>query len=109
MPPVSTTSREALVAGREALDRHAWDEAYNTLDRADRQAGLPPEGLQLLAEAAWYSSRPDVVLEALERASKAYLDSGDRGSAAMMAFRAAEQHAMRLEMPSAGGWIARAE
>jgi class 3 adenylate cyclase len=109
MAPVSTTSRDVLVAGREALDRHAWDEAYDTLDQADRQAGLPPEGLQLLAEAAWYSSRPDVVLEALERASKAYLDSGDPGSAAMMAFRAAEQHAMRLEMPSAGGWIARAE
>jgi class 3 adenylate cyclase len=106
---VSPTAEDVLVAGRDALERHAWDEAYDTLDRADRQGGLPPEGLQLLAEAAWFSSRPDVVLEALERASKAYLDAGDPASAAMMAFRAAEQHAMRLEMPMAGGWIARAE
>jgi class 3 adenylate cyclase len=106
---VSPTAEDVLVAGRDALDRHAWDEAYDTLDRADRQDGLPPEGLQLLAEAAWFSSRPDVVLDVLERASKAYLDAGDHASAAMMAFRAAEQHLMRLEMPMAGGWIARAE
>ena len=106
---MSPTTGDVLLAGREALERHAWDEAYDTLDRADRQGGLPPEGLQLLAEAAWFSSRPDVVLEALERASKAYLDAGDRASAAMMAFRVAEQHAMRLEMPMAGGWIGRAE
>ena len=106
---MSPTSGDVLVAGREALERHAWDEAYDTLAQADREGELPPEGLQLLAEAAWFSSRPDVVLEALERASKAYLDAGDSASAAMMAFRAAEQHAMRLEMPMAGGWIARAE
>jgi class 3 adenylate cyclase len=106
---VSPTAEDVLVAGRDALARYEWDEAYDTLDRADKEGGLPPEGLQLLAEAAWYSSRPDVVLEALERASKAYLDTGDHGSAAMMAFRAAEQHVMRLEMPMAGGWIARAE
>ncbi|MBA3691344.1 MAG: hypothetical protein H0W82_08035, partial [Actinobacteria bacterium] len=106
---MSATSGDVLLAGRDALQRHAWDEAYDGLAQADRHGGLPPEGLQLLAEAAWFSSRPNVVLEVLERASKAYLDAGDRASAAMMAFRVAEQYGMRMTMPMAGGWIARAE
>jgi hypothetical protein len=98
-----------LPAAREALARCAWDEAYDTLARADREEGLSPEGLELFAEAAWYASHPDEVLDAYERASGAYLDRGDRPAAAMMAFRVAEHHGMRLEYPSAGGWIARAE
>jgi class 3 adenylate cyclase len=106
---VTPTPEDVLVAARDALDRHAWDEAYDILATADRQGGLSPDGLQLLAEAAWYSSRPDEVLEAFERASKAYLDQGDRASGAMMAFRVADHHAMRLEMPMAVGWMARAE
>jgi class 3 adenylate cyclase len=106
---MSQASDDILVAAREALARHAWNGAYDTLAEADRQGGLSPEGLQLLAEAAWYSSRPDEVLEVLERASKAYLDAGDRASAAMMAFRVGEQLAMRLSFPMALGWIARAE
>jgi class 3 adenylate cyclase len=103
------TPGDVLAAGRDALARHAWDEAYETLAQADRQGGLPPEGLELLAETAWYSSRPDEVLEAFERASRAYLDAGDLSSAAMMAYRVAEQHAMRLAMPMAMAWIARTE
>jgi class 3 adenylate cyclase len=106
---VSPTSGDILLEGRAALDRHAWDEAYDTLAEADRQHLLTADGLRLLAEAAWYSSRPDEVIETFERASRAYLDEGDRASAAMMAFRVSEQHAMRLEMPMAGGWLARAE
>ena len=105
---MSSSSAEVLLAGRDALQRHAWAEAYDTLARADAEQTLPADGLRLLAEAAWYSSHPDVVLETLERASRAYLDQGDRASAAMMAFLVAEQHGMRLEMPMAGAWLARA-
>jgi class 3 adenylate cyclase len=106
---VSATSEDVLLAGREAMGRHAWTEAYEALAEADRTIGLSAEGLRLLAEAAWFGSRPDEVLDAFERASRAYLDRGDRAAAAMMAFRVAEQHGMRLSFPSAGGWLARAE
>ena len=53
-------------------------------------------------------SNPDRALEALERAYGAYLDQGDRANAAMMAFRVAEQHGMRLAFPQAQGWAAKA-
>ncbi len=98
----------ALEAGRDALDRHAWDEAYDVLSEADR-AALPADGLRMLAEAAWWSAHPDMAIEALERAYGAYLSAGDRSQAAMMAYRLAEQHGMRMAMPLAGGWMAKAE
>jgi class 3 adenylate cyclase len=91
------------------MSRYAWDEAYEGLAEADRRGALGAEGLKLLAEAAWFASRSDTVMDAFERASGAYLEDGDQASAAMMAFRVAEQHGMRLAIPMAVSWIARAE
>ena len=96
-------------AGRDALDRHAWNEAYGILTEADRAGSLGGEGLWLLASAAYWTAHPDETVEALERAFGAYLKEGDRASAAMMAFRVAEQHGMRMAMPQAMGWAARAQ
>jgi hypothetical protein len=46
-------SREdQLAAGREALQRHAWREAFEQLRGSDAAEPLPPEDLELLAEAA---------------------------------------------------------
>ena len=106
---VSTTSGDLLVAGRDALERHSWDTAYEMLNEADRNGALTAEGLKLLAESAWFAAQPEAVLDALERAYAAYLEAGDRSSAAMMAYRLAEQYAQRLEMPIANAWAARAE
>ncbi|MBI4261557.1 MAG: hypothetical protein HY658_13435 [Actinobacteria bacterium] len=100
---------DALRAGREALERHAWDEAYDALTEADRSGSLPADGLELLARAAWWTGRPDQTIELLERAYRAHLDEGDGASAAMMAFRLAEQNGMRMAMSQAGGWATRAE
>jgi class 3 adenylate cyclase len=94
--------------GREALDRHAWNEAYDILSEADRAGSLNGEGLELLAWASYWAAHPDETVEALERAYGAYLDEGDRASAAMMAFRVAEQHGMRMALPQAQGWAGRA-
>jgi class 3 adenylate cyclase len=106
---VGGAAEDTLQAGRDALARFAWDEAYETLAEADRAHSLKGEGLELLAEAAWYASQPETVIDAFERASHTYLQEGDSAAAAMMAFRVAEQHAMRQAMPLAGGWIARAQ
>ena len=94
--------------GREAMRRHAWAEAYEALSQADRDGMLTAEGLQLLGSAAYWTGRPDETVEDLERAFAAYMDQGDRAEAAMMAFRVAEQHGMRLEMSQAGGWATKA-
>ena len=100
---------DSIEAARDALDRHAWGEAFEILAEADRAGSLPADGLRMLAEAAWWSAHPDAVLEVLERAYQAYLKEGDRGQAAMMAYRLAEQYGMRMAMPMAGGWMANAE
>jgi class 3 adenylate cyclase len=106
---VSHPIDELVEAGRDALERHAWREAYDALVEADRQGSLTGEGLYLLAAAAYWSAHPDQTVEALERSYGAYLKAGDRQSAAMMAFRVGEQHGMRMALSQAQGWAARAE
>jgi class 3 adenylate cyclase len=94
--------------GREALERHAWQEAYDALSEADRQGSLGGEGLHLLGQAAYWTAHGDETVEALERAFAAYMDEGDQAAASMLAFRVAEQHGMRMNFSQAGGWAARA-
>src|SRR6185369_3185037 len=50
--PVRDSQEDQLAAGREALQRHAWREAFEQLRGADAAKPLPPEDLELLAEAA---------------------------------------------------------
>ena len=90
------------------MERHAWDEAYAALSQADREGSLTGEGLYLLGSAAYWTARPDETVDALERAFAAYMDEGDQSSAAMMAFRVAEQYGMRLSFAQVGGWVAKA-
>ncbi|MGH2546627.1 MAG: tetratricopeptide repeat protein, partial [Actinomycetota bacterium] len=105
---MSRTAADAVGAGRDALDRHAWDEAYEILTEADRAGALNGEGLELVASAAYWSAHPDETVEYLERSYAAYLEEGNRAAASMAAFRVAEQHGMRMAMPQAQGWGAKA-
>ena len=89
---------------RDALDRHAWNDAYEALAEADRTGTLPGTALEMLAWANYWTGRPDATIEALERAYAAFLDEGDRARAAMVAYRLAEQHGMRMSIPLAQGW-----
>jgi class 3 adenylate cyclase len=100
----STTSDDPTTRAKDALARHAWDEAYDVLSEADRGGRLGGSGLRLLADASYWTGRPDGTIEALERAYGAFLDEGDRAEAAMTAFRLAEQHGMRMSIPQAQGW-----
>jgi class 3 adenylate cyclase len=104
---VTQVTDDALQAGRDALERHEWDEAYRVLSEADRTGTLTGEGLELLASAAYWSAHPDETVEYLERAYAAYLEEGDRRAASMMAFRVGEQHGMRMNMPLVQGWQAK--
>jgi hypothetical protein len=42
-----------------ALDRHAWDDAYEGLTHADTAGSLDGEGLRLLSEAAYRTVHPE--------------------------------------------------
>ena len=100
---------DAVEAGRAALERHAWQEAYDTLSEADRAGELAAEGLSLLADAAWWTGHPEEVLDVLERAYASYSKHQNASLAAMAAFRLAEQHAMRMSAAQAQAWMGRAE
>jgi class 3 adenylate cyclase len=100
---------DAVQTARDALKRHAWQEAYDTLTEADRAGLLTGEGLQLLARAAWWTAHPNETIEYLERAYAGFLEEGNRASAALAAFRLVEQYGSRLAIPQAQGWLARCE
>jgi hypothetical protein len=52
----------ALEAGREAVRRHAWREAFELLTAADQAGGLTAADLEGLAEAAWWNGRVDLCI-----------------------------------------------
>ncbi len=101
-------SDHPIAIARDALERHAWEDAYEALAQADRTHSLPGTALEMLAWSNYWTGRPDGTIEALERAYAAYLDEGDRAQAAMMAYRLAEQHGMRMSIPLAQGWAQKA-
>ena len=103
-----TSTEDPVAVGRDALDRHAWDEAYEILVEADRTGSLNGEGLGLLASAAHWSAHPEETVQILERAYAAYLEENNRAAASMTAFRVGEQYGMRMALPQAQGWAAKA-
>ena len=70
--PTSARRADPLQAGRDALARHAWQEAFELLSQADREGPLSGADLEALALAAFFAARADLELEVKERAFKAY-------------------------------------
>ena len=68
---------EELQRGRDAYATRAWEDAYESLSRADRQAPLDPADLELLATSASMIGRMDEYVSLLERAHHAHLSEGE--------------------------------
>jgi class 3 adenylate cyclase len=98
----------ALDRAREALDRHAWEDAYETLSAASEQRRLSGEELELLAESAWWTARPQECIDASERAYAAYSREGEPNRAAYAALRLADLLSEQLSTAQATGWVQRA-
>jgi class 3 adenylate cyclase len=99
---------EPLERGREAMQRHAWTEALEAFTAADHEGQLPPEDLELMGEAAWWTGKPDEAVDPLERAFAAYVEAGRPTDAADVAFRLAYIAFRRLSESVGGGWMGRA-
>ena len=99
----------SVEAGRKALERHAWAEALAQLKQADAARELDPEGLEMLADAAWWMAEPAVSVAARERAYTGFVAAGDKDRATLAALRLAQEHANRMAMSTAQAWFARAE
>jgi class 3 adenylate cyclase len=96
-------------AGRDAMDRHAWGEAFDLLSEADRSQELGGEELALLGDAAWWAGRFGDAISARERAFAAYTSEGQNLKAAWVAIIVAGDHFRSLAHSVAAGWYAQAE
>lgn len=102
------TIDDAVGAAREALERHAWQEAFDRFSEADQRGALEPEDLELFGEAAWWAGHPDTVYEARERAHNGYLARGEEARAGYIAVRLTIEYLHGLQSSVAQGWLARA-
>jgi class 3 adenylate cyclase len=100
---------EGLGAGRDALRRHAWREAFEQLRAADSAGPLSPEDLELLAEAAEWIGRLDDCIAARERAHAGYLDRGNPRRGGFLALLLTYDHFKKGQGSLATGWLRRAE
>ena len=96
-----------LGAARDALEEHRWQEAFDLLSRADQEGRLEATDLEALAQAAWFNARPDVAVEAKERAFKAHVAQGNKARAAAMAFDVSREYNSKLKVSIASAWAAR--
>jgi class 3 adenylate cyclase len=106
---MSQVVQDPLEAGREALRRREWVEAYELLRAADEGTELAPEDLLLLGEAAMWNGHMDELPAYLERAYRGYLQQGNMPRAAFVATWIAHEQKNNLQMSVANGWMGRAK
>jgi class 3 adenylate cyclase len=107
--PPDAPQASLVDTARLALANHEWRSAFDGLAAADAEQSLAPEGLELLAEAAWWTGQLPVAIEARERAFAGALKAGDIQTAVVAAINLARDSVFRLAMPVAEAWIKRAE
>ncbi|MDQ3107305.1 MAG: LuxR C-terminal-related transcriptional regulator [Actinomycetota bacterium] len=93
--------------GRAALANHDWALAYEELKGVESGL-LDGEGLDRLAEAAWWLSRIDECIEAREAAYRAHDAAGDEVAAGTAATWLFEHHCFKGQAAVAGAWLRRA-
>jgi len=84
-----------LDRARQALDDHAWDDAYRSFSDAALEGTLSGEDLERLAEAAWWTAHPKECIDALERSYAAHSNEGDTRRAAYVALQLVEDASVR--------------
>lgn len=98
-----------LERGREAYAKSAWQEAYESLQRADADEPLEAEDLELLATTAYLLARDGECATFLERAHHRHLDEGDSLRAVRSAFWLGLTLIFSGEMGPGSGWLGRAQ
>ena len=99
----------AVEKARAALKRHAWTEAYELLAAEDAAGHLGPAELALFAEAAWWTGRLPVTIDARERAFAAAVKADDTETAVTVAIFLVRDNVFRNAHNVANAWIMRAE
>lgn len=103
------TTRPPLETGRRAFARHAWQEAYEHLSAADREAkALDAEDLEKLATSAFLTGLDEESTEVWTRAHQGFIEQGEVGRALRAAFWLASGLLTRGEPERGSGWLQRA-
>ena len=100
---------DPLAAGRAALARHAWQEAFERLSEADRLGLLGADDLEALASASFFAARADLELAASERAFARHEADGNDLRAAYLAAAIARTYGHQGKAAIARAWQRRAE
>lgn len=99
---------DSLEAGRDALARHDWRQAYDLLNAAMADGKLHARDLENLAEAAFWTGHAGECLQATERAYASHVEQGELHRAGLAALRLAREYQHRLAHSVAAGWFSRA-
>lgn len=94
--------------GHKSYTAQAWQDAFDSLARADQAGLLDATDLEMLGRSAYMLGRDDEYVSGLERAHHAHLDAGDAPRAALCAFWIGHSLVFRGESALATGWFARA-
>jgi class 3 adenylate cyclase len=100
---------DALAAGRAALERKEWSEAYELLRQADAENELGASDLELFAAAALWTGEFKDALSVMERAYAALVQEGEKARAAYVAVELAHSYSGQLQPAVAQGWMSRAK
>ena len=88
---IAAAPADPLQAGRDALARRAWPEAFDLLSQADADGALSGSDLEAFALAAFFAARADVEIGVKERAFAAYVTEDNGLRAAYMALDVARE------------------
>jgi class 3 adenylate cyclase len=106
---VEPAAADPLEAGREALARHAWQEAFDFLSQADREGSLSGADLESLAEASFFAAHGELEIQVKERAFKAHLAVDNELRAAYVALALARDYWYAGKLSIASAWSRRGE
>jgi class 3 adenylate cyclase len=108
-PTSSAAVPDLALAGRAALARHAWLEAFDLLSLADREGQLSGADLEGLAMASFFAAHANGELELKERAFKVHETEGNELRAAYLALDIAREYGYAGKHAIASAWRRRAE
>ena len=97
-----------LEDGRKAYRSGAWSDAYRLLTAASEQGGLEPQDLECLATAAYLTGADEHAVQAMQRAQRAWVESGATARAAKTACLVGFILMGPGERSRASGWFGRA-
>src|SRR6185503_6376570 len=70
---------------------------------------LSPEDLEAMADAAWWTARPDEAIELLRRAYADYLAAGKPARAGYVALTLAREYGVKFATAVSQSWFSRAK